>query len=532
MVQAINHEVIVVGAGFAGLYGVHRLRKDAWDVLGIESGADVGGVWYHNRYPGARCDTLSVDYSYSFCEELQQQWNWSERYAPQAEILSYISHVADRFDLRRSFVFNTRVISLTRDDATGLWAIETDTGRRYTARFVLLATGPLSAPADPGIAGMEDFTGELYRTSTWPHDPVSFVGKRVGVVGTGSSGIQSIPEIARTAGHITVFQRTPAFAVPARNRLLSREELDGFKQRYPEYRRDLRANFTGLTMQTTGKSAGECSQAEQRRALDEIFATGSLGIVSTFTDVLFDEGANEVVAEYVRETIRERVKDPATAEKLIPKTYPIGTKRPCLDSGYYEVFNQPNARLIDLNETPIQRITETGIQTTADHIELDMIVLATGFDALTGAILAIDPVNGKGERLSEAWRNGPETYLGLAAAGFPNLFLISAAGGTSVFGNMVTVAEEAIDWVADALAWLAKNGLETIEAKSGAQDEWTRHVAEIGNTSLLPRTNSWYVGANIPGKPRSFSVYLGGLNVYTEKCREVAAHGYEGFSIS
>jgi cation diffusion facilitator CzcD-associated flavoprotein CzcO len=529
MTKMESHEVIVVGAGFAGLYGVHRLRKDGWDVLGIESGSDVGGVWYHNRYPGARCDTLSVDYSYSFCEDLQQEWNWSERYAPQAEILTYIEHVAERFDLRRSFVFDRRVTSANRNDETGLWTIDTNTGERYCARFVLLATGPLSAPVDPGIAGMDEFTGELYRTATWPRDPVSFEGKRVGVIGTGSSGVQSIPVIAETAGHITVFQRTPSFAVPARNRLTTTEELDAVKREYPEYRRDLRANYAGLTMETTGKTAAECSEEERRDSLDKVFATGSLGIVATFTDVLFNEEANEVVAEYVRDRIRERVKDPETAEKLAPKTYPIGTKRPCLDTGYFEVFNQPNAKLVDLRETPIERVTETGIQTTAGHHDLDMIVLATGFDALTGAILAIDPVNGKGDRLSDAWRDGPGTYLGLASAGFPNLFLISAAGGTSVFGNMVTVAEEAIDWVADALVWMTENKLETLEARPEAQDEWTRHVTEVGNTSLLPDTNSWYVGANIPGKPRSFSVYLGGLNVYIEKCREVAESGYEGF---
>lgn len=529
MTEAEKHDVIVVGAGFAGLYGVYRLRKDGWDVLGIENGSDVGGVWYHNRYPGARCDTLSVEYSYSFCEELEQEWTWSERYPPQAEILAYMNHVADRFDLRRSFVFDTRVTGLTRNDESGLWTVETNTGKRYSARFVLLATGPLSIPADPGFAGMDRFRGELYRTSAWPHEPVSFAGKRVGVIGTGSSGVQSIPEIAKTAGHITVFQRTPSYSIPARNRKVTPEEISEVKRNYRELRRDLRANYAGLTMETTGKPAAESSKDEQREVLDSIFAKGSLGIVSAFADVLMDEEANEVVAEYVRATIRERVKDPATAEKLIPKTYPIGTKRPCLDSGYFEVFNQPNATLVDLRETPIEHFTETGIQTTAGHHDLDMIVLATGFDALTGAILAIDPVNGKGERMSDAWRDGPATYLGLAAAGFPNLFLISAAGGSSVFANMVTVGEEAIDWVAEALAWMKANGLETLEAQPAAQQEWTRHVAEVGNTSLLPRTNSWYVGANIPGKPRSFSVYLGGLNVYLDKCRAVAAAGYEGF---
>lgn len=529
MTEAERHDVIVVGAGFAGLYGVYRLRNDGWDVLGIESGSDVGGVWYHNRYPGARCDTLSMEYSYSFCEELEQEWNWSERYPPQAEILAYMQHVADRFDLRGSFVFDTRVTGLTRNDESGLWTVDCNTGKRYSARFVVLATGPLSVQADPGFAGMDQFKGELYRTSSWPHEPVSFAGKRVGVIGTGSSGVQSIPEIAKTAGHITVFQRTPSYSIPARNREMTPEEISGVKLNYREFRRELRANYTGLTTETTGKPAAESSKEEQRQFLDRIFAKGSLSIVSAFADVLFDEEANEVVAEYVRKTIRERVKDPATAEKLIPKTYPIGTKRPCLDSGYFEVFNQPNATLVDLRETPIERFTETGIQTTAGHHDLDMIALATGFDALTGAILAIDPVNGKGERLSDAWHDGPETYLGLAAAGFPNLFLISAAGGSSVFANMVTVGEEAIDWVAEALAWMKAEGLETMEAQPSAQEEWTKHVTEVGNMSLLPRTNSWYVGANIPGKPRSFSVYLGGLNVYLEKCRAVAAADYEGF---
>ncbi|MDG2003267.1 MAG: NAD(P)/FAD-dependent oxidoreductase [Novosphingobium sp.] len=530
MSEVESHDIIVVGAGFAGLYGIHRLRNDGWDVLGIESGSDVGGVWYHNRYPGARCDTLSVDYSYSFSKELEQEWDWSERYATQGEILGYIRHVADRFDLRRNFVFDTRVTGMERNDGTGLWTIETNTGKRYCARFVLLATGPLSAPLDPGISGLDDFKGELCRTSAWPHEPVSFEGKRIGVVGTGSSGVQSIPEIAKTAGHITVFQRTPAYSIPARNRPMAPAELDGFKQKYSEHRQEVRSNYTGFTLETTGKTAAECSETEQRTHLDEVFAAGSLGIVATFTDVLFNVEANEVVAEYVRDRIRERVEDPETAEKLVPKTYPIGTKRPCLDTGYYEVFNQPNARLVDINDTPIERFTETGIQTSAEHHDLDMIVLATGFDALTGAILAIDPVNGNGDRLSDAWRDGPGTYLGLAAAGFPNLFLISAAGGTSVFGNMVTVAEEAIDWVAGALAWMSENRLETMEARPEAQDEWTRHVLEIGNSSLLPATNSWYVGANVPGKPRSFSVYLGGFNIYTEKCREVAENGYEGFS--
>jgi cyclohexanone monooxygenase len=528
---AEHHEVIVVGAGFGGVYAVHRLLKDGRDVLCLEAAADVGGVWYHNRYPGARCDVLSIDYSYSFSKELQVEWNWSERYSPQEEILRYIQHVADRFGLRRHMVFNTRVSAIQRDDDTGLWTLGTGSGKTYSARFVVLATGPLSQPKDPDFPGFADFRGEVYRTARWPHHPVSFAGKRVAVIGTGSSGVQSIPEIAKTAMHLTVFQRTPVFAVPARNLPLSAEELAAVRARYSEYRREIRSGFAGNYMATTGKKAAEFSQAEQQRILDALWEEGGLGIASIFTDVLTDESANRTVADYVRARIREQVKDPARAERLLPRTYPIATKRPCVESGYYAAFNRPNVSLVDVRETPIERVTVNGIRTSNQHHDLDMIVLATGFDAVTGALTAIDPVNGKGRHLADEWADGPKTYIGLAVAGFPNLFMVAGPGGTSVLGNVVAVAEEGVDWIADCISWLYEHGHDTIEATEEAQTAWTEHVAEVGRHTLFPKTDSWYMGANVAGKKRVLLAYIGGFCTYVGKCKEVAANGYEGFIV-
>jgi cyclohexanone monooxygenase len=526
---AEHHEVIVVGAGFGGVYAVHRLLKEGRDVLCLEAAADVGGVWYHNRYPGARCDILSIDYSYSFSKELQDEWNWSERYSPQEEILRYIQHVADRFGLRRRMVFNTRVTAMKRNDDTGLWTLGTTTGKTYTARFVVMATGPLSQPKDPDFPGFTDFRGEVYRTARWPHHPVSFEGKRVAVIGTGSSGVQSIPEIAETAMHLTVFQRTPVFAVPARNVRLSPEELAAVRPRYSEYRKELRSGFAGNYMATTGKKAAEFSEAEQRRILDALWAEGGLGVASIFTDVLTDESANRIVADYVRARIREQVKDPALAEKLLPRTYPIATKRPCVESGYYAAFNRPNVSLVDVRETPIERVTASGIRTSDKHHDLDMIVLATGFDAVTGALKAIDPVNGKGRHLVNEWEDGPKTYIGLAVAGFPNLFMVAGPGGTSVLGNVVAVAEEGVDWIADCISWLYEHGHHTIEATEEAQTAWTDHVAEVGRHTLFPKADSWYMGANVAGKKRVLLAYIGGFCTYVSKCKEVAANSYEGF---
>jgi cation diffusion facilitator CzcD-associated flavoprotein CzcO len=526
---ASYHEVIVVGAGFGGVYAVHRLLRDGRDVLCLEAAGDVGGVWYHNRYPGARCDILSIDYSYSFSKELQDEWDWTERYSPQEEILRYIQHVADRFGLRRHMVFNTRVTAMSRDDDTGLWTIGTNTGQTYRARFVVLATGPLSQPKEADFPGFSDFRGEVYRTARWPHHPVSFDGKRVAVIGTGSSGVQSIPEIAKTAAHLTVFQRTPVFAVPARNLRLSPEDLAEVRARYSEYRNEIKSSFAGNYMTTTGKKAADFSEAEQRRILDALWEEGGLGIASIFIDILTDEYANGVVADYVRGRIREQVKDPVLAEKLLPRTYPIATKRPCVESGYYAAFNRANVSLVDVRETPIERVTAGGIQTSERHHDLDMIVLATGFDAVTGALTAIDPVNGEGRHLSDEWKDGPKTYMGLAVSGFPNLFMVAGPGGTSVLGNVVAVAEAGVDWIADCISWLYEHGHDTIEATTEAQTEWTDHVAEVGRYTLFPKADSWYMGANVAGKKRVLLAYIGGFCTYVDKCREVASQGYRGF---
>jgi len=527
-----HHEVIIVGAGFGGVYGIYRFLKDRRDVKCLEAADDAGGVWYHNRYPGARCDVLSIDYSYSFSKELQDEWVWSERYAPQEEILRYIHHVIERFDLRRHIVFNTRVTGMKRDDGTGLWMLETGGGKRYTARFVVLATGPLSAPKDADFPGIDQFRGEIYRTSNWPHRPVSFEGKRVGVIGTGSSGVQSIPVIAQSAAHLTVFQRTPVFAVPARNAPLPSEELAAVRARYQQYRAELKSGFAANYMATTGKRAAEFDPEAQRRILDDLWQEGGLGIVSIFTDVLFDPQANRIVADYVRARIRAQVRDPTVAERLLPTGYPIGTKRPCLETGYYQAFNQPNVTLVDLRETPIERITSNGIQTSREHHDLDVLVLAIGFDALTGALTAIDPVNGRGVHLKQVWKDGARNYLGLSIAGFPNLFMVAGPGGTSVFGNVISVDEENIDWIADCIGWLEQHGHEAIEATSAAEIAWTDHVAEVGSHTLFPQTDSWYMGANVSGKKRGLLPYIGGFSTYVAKCKEVAANGYEGFATS
>jgi cyclohexanone monooxygenase len=453
-----HHEVIVVGAGFGGIYAVHRFRNQGLDVLCLEAAPDVGGVWYHNAYPGARCDLLSIDYSYSFSEELQQEWNWTQRYSPQAEILAYLRHVTDRFDLRRSMVFNTRVTAMTRDDAANLWTLTTNAGKTYTAHYVVLATGPLSAPKEPDFPGYNDFKGEKYQASRWPHTPVTFEGKRVGVIGTGSSGVQAITEIAKTAGHLEVFQRTPAFSAPAHNRPMDQAEFAALKARYPEYRKEMKAGFLGAWGYSSGKNAADLSPEEQRAILDDFWNNaGGPGYCSAFNDVLFNEESNKVVADYLRERMAEIIKDPVLLKKLTPTDYAVGTRRPCCDSGYFETFNRDNVSLVDLRETPIVRFVENGIECADGVHELDMVVIALGFDAITGAATVIDPVNGKGEHLNDAWKEGPRTYLGFGVAGFPNLFFVNGPMGTSALGNVPLVSEHDVDWIGDCLAWMKQN---------------------------------------------------------------------------
>jgi len=524
-----THDAIVVGAGFAGIYAVYRLRQAGLDVLCIEAAPEVGGVWYHNSYPGARCDLLSVDYSYSFSEELQREWRWSHRYADQAEILDYLKHVTDRFDLRRYMLFDTWVSGMQRDDESGLWLVETSGGKRFAARFVILATGPLSIPKQPNFPGYDDFRGEKYQTSRWPKHPVDFAGKRVGVIGTGSSGLQAISAIAGKAEHLTVFQRTPAYTAPAHNRPVSDEENERIVADYPRYREEMKRTYAGGYMFSSGKPVAECSEAERREIMDRYYEEGGIGYVSAFTDVLFNEEANEVVANYLREKIATRVKDPVLREKLTPRGFPIGSRRPCIDTNYLEAFEHDDVDLVDLRETPILRFTGTGIETTAGHHELDMVIVALGFDAGTGAPLAIDPVNGGGKALSEAWADGPQTYLGMCVAGFPNLFLMNSPGATSIFGNVPVVSEFEGDWIAEAITWLNAQRKTSIEASAEAQQAWTDELHAISQNTLLLKAPSWYSGGNIPGKKRGILAFLGGFDIYQARGRQEAEGGYPGF---
>ncbi|EOM76571.1 monooxygenase [Rhodococcus rhodnii LMG 5362] len=523
-------DVVVIGAGVAGMYAVHRFRLDGLSVRGFEAGSDVGGTWYFNRYPGARCDVESVDYSYSFSDELQQEWDWSEKYATQPEILRYLSHVADRFGLRSAFTFDTRVTAATWDD--GVWQIRTDSGEEVRARFCVCATGSLSQPNTPPIEGRERFTGRVLHTASWPHEGVDFRGLRVGVVGTGSSGIQSIPEIARSAESVTVFQRTANYSVPAGNAPLDDETRREQKANYAERRRLSRLSGGGSPFVPHPKGALEVDPEERRRAYEARWQMGGVLFAKTFPDQTSNLESNDTAREFAEEKIRALVKDPAIADALVPKDHPIGTKRIVTDSGYFETYNRDNVELVDLRKTPIREITETGVETTAGHHDIDVLVFATGFDALTGAVARID-IRGRGGRtLREHWNGGPRTYLGLGVDGFPNLFLVTGPGSPSVLANMILGAEDHIDWIADAVAHLGEHGKATIEARPDAVDAWQAQLSERADRTLFPRAASWYTGANIEGKPRGFMLFIGGFATYRQICADVAGSGYEGFTLT
>jgi cyclohexanone monooxygenase len=527
---AADYDVIVVGAGFAGLYSVYKYRQDGLKVLGFEAGTDVGGVWYHNRYPGARCDVESIDYSYSFSDELQQEWTWSERFAAQPEILAYLNHVADRFDLRPSFRFSTKVLSARRQD--GLWVVGTDKGDSFSCRFLVLATGGLSEPRKPPFEGLDDFQGEWFMTSRWPKTAPDLAGKRVGLIGTGSSGLQCAPEVAKVAASLHVFQRTPVFTIPARNGPTDMAAYDAIRARYPEFRKENRASRAATSVRGTGKAAAEFTPAERLAHYNRLWDRGGPGLTGVFTDVLSDEEVNAEVADFVRGKIREIVKDPATAEKLCPYDHPIGARRICLDTHYYDTYNRPNVHLVDLREAPITRIAKEGIQTADATYPLDVIIFAIGFDALTGAASAIDIRNDEGVSLGDTWRDNLETYLGLMTAGFANLFVITGPLSPSVLVNLVPAIEHDVDWISDCIKHLDANGYAAIEALPEAQRAWSDHVAEVGGRTLFVKAKSWYMGDNIAGKRRQFLAYAGGFNTYTQKTREVVEAGYEGFRLT
>jgi cyclohexanone monooxygenase len=527
------YDVVVVGAGFAGMYMLHRLRGLGMTARVFEQASGVGGTWYWNRYPGARCDVESMQYSYSFSDELQQEWDWSERYAPQPEILKYANHVADRFDLRRDIQFDTRVERAEFDERSNIWSVTTSDGKTVTAKFVVLATGCLSNARMPGIKGLDRFKGKVYHTGHWPHEPVDFTGQRVAVIGTGSSGIQSVPVIAEQAKHLTVFQRTANFSIPARNAALSAEEREWFRKNYPEIRRFAREDArNGIYTDLPDRGALDEGDNERRSRYEARWQRGGLTFMSVYNNLLLDEPANDTAADFVRGKIAEIVKNSATARLLQPNSHPIGTKRICIDTDYFATFNRPNVELVDIKTNPIEEITENAVRVAGRDYEADALVLATGFDAMTGSVAKIDIVGREGRTLNQKWAEGPQTYLGLMSAGFPNLFIITGPGSPSVLSNMIVSIEQHVDWIADCLAYMRGNGLVTMEADKAAEDKWVDHVNEVARTTLYPQANSWYMGANIPGKPRIFMPYIGGVGVYRQKCDEVAVKGYEGFAMT
>ena len=521
--RAADFDVIVIGAGFGGMYMLHRLRQLGLSTRVFEAGDGVGGTWYWNRYPGARCDVESLAYQYNFSAELRREWRWTERYATQDEILRYANHVADRLDLRRDIQFETRIESARFDDGGGLWQLRTEQGETPRGRYLVTAVGCLSAARVPDFPGLEDYQGEWYHTGWWPHDGVDFSGKRVGIIGTGSSAVQSIPVIARQADHLTVFQRTPNFSVPAQN-----VPLTG-RARAPDPQTSTHQIDFGADMLNSLGSARSASAAEREQKYDAFWEHGGPSFMIAFGDLLFDKEANDTAAEYVRRKIREIVRNPQTAELLCPTDHPIGTKRICVDTGYYETYNRDNVTLVDVRGAPIERITPCGLRTSNAEYELDCIVFATGFDAMTGPLLNIRIQGRNGATLADKWADGPRTYLGLAMADFPNLFTITGPGSPSVLSNMIVSIEQHVDWIADCLTYLEEHGLNRIEARKDAEDGWVQHVNAVADQTLFPQANSWYVGANVPGKPRVFMPYVGGIHTYRQRCDEVAANGYEGF---
>ncbi|MBT3624917.1 MAG: NAD(P)/FAD-dependent oxidoreductase [Gammaproteobacteria bacterium] len=532
-------DVVIVGAGFAGMYMLHRLRKLGLSTVVFEAGDDVGGTWYWNRYPGARCDAESLAYSFSFSSELEQEWEWSERYAPQPEILEYARHVSRRFDLRKDIHFETRVMSAHYQDDSLNWQLETDKGDSVVASFCVMATGCLSVPQLPDIPGVQNFKGNLYQASKWPHEPVSFKNQKVGIIGTGSSGIQAIPVIAEEAEHLTVFQRTPNFSVPAKNEPLDQNWVDEFKKNYRAHRENhkhaIGSGFGDLKIEPIDEPMepilrSQLSEDQATQILEDAWVTGGAKFMGAIGDQLMNEEANQFAKEFVHRKIHETVADKDTANLLCPTNHPIGTRRICVDIGYYETYNRENVTLVSVKDNPIEEITESGVMVNGELTALDTLVLATGFDAMTGALLNMDIRGKDGLALSEKWHAGPRSYLGIAVADFPNLFTITGPGSPSVLSNMMVSIEQHVDWMIDCLAHMKEQDLKVFEAQSQAEDQWVSHVNDVASMTLFPKGGSWYLGANVKGKPRIFMPYAAGVGVYREVCDQVTAKGYEGFT--
>ncbi|MBC5768555.1 flavin-containing monooxygenase [Ramlibacter albus] len=524
-------DLLIVGAGFSGMAMLHRCRAMGLRALAIEAAPSVGGTWYHNRYPGARVDIQSLEYSFSIDEDLQQEWHWTERYASQPELLRYANHVADRLDLRRDIRLSTRLEEAHWDEATATWHAQATNGSRWRARFILMATGPLSAPSSPHFEGLDNFGGRVLHTAAWPHEPVDFEGLKVGVVGTGSSGVQVIPQLARRAKSVTVFQRTPAYVVPAHNGPLDPAWEASIKGDYPGFRartRKMRGGF-GSEHPPYMVSALDVAPEERQARYEERWRVGGFAFLGTFYDTMLDERSNALAAEFVRDKIRATVRDPQTAAALCPD-YPIGCKRLCVDSaGYYETYNLPHVSLVDLRKSPIERVTQRGIVSGGTEHDLDVLVLATGFDAMTGTLMRLDVRGRDGATFREQWQHGPLNYLGLMTRGFPNLFHIAGAGSTAAFTNVIVSIEHHVDWIATCIAWMRERGLASIEPGEDAQAAWMDYVLQTAKGTVMLGCNSWYLGANVPGKPRVFMPLISGYPAYAERCAQVAARGYEGF---
>jgi len=539
-------DALVVGGGFAGMYAVYRFRQLGLKVKVLEAGSDVGGTWYWNRYPGARCDVPSLEYSFGFSPELEQSWDWPEVFSAQDDILRYANHVADRFDLRRDMQFNTRVVSVEWQEDAGCWRLLSEAGEIFEAPFCVMATGCLSVPMKPVIPGAEEFGGEVYHTGTWPKERVDLAGKRVGIIGTGSSGVQAIPELARQSGHLTVFQRTPVYTIPANRKRMRAAVQQEFRDNYREIREMQQHNTGGVSnfrpSRSVQRAPGKHRDASrlQNRLLDlepsqrdAIMQAQGLAALLTFRDIYTDVEANDIANELYRDAVRRMVSDPKTAERLLPRSYGLGCKRQVLDRDYYETFNRSNVTLVDLGETPIETITRSGIRIGGEHHDLDVLIYATGFDAMTGALLRANIRGREGFELKEKWAGGPVAYLGLQMAGFPNLFTVTGPGSPSVLCNMLVAIEQHVNWIGHCIMHLRTTNQATIEPLPQSEESWVEHVNSVaeGTMYTTPSCNSWYLGANIPGKPRIFMPYVGGFPRYRERCEMEASSGYPGFRI-
>ncbi|MEC7464879.1 MAG: NAD(P)/FAD-dependent oxidoreductase [Pseudomonadota bacterium] len=527
---AIDVDAVVVGAGFTGIYMLYRLRQGGFTARCFDSASGVGGTWYWNRYPGARCDIESMQYSYQFSEELQQEWRWKERYASQPEILAYIEHVAERYDLNRDITFNTRVGKATFDDDNDLWVIETDESEVIRARYFIMSVGCLSAPIRPKFDGENDFRGEIYQTSLWPKEPVDFTGKRVGIIGSGSSAIQSAPLISQEAAHVYLYQRTPNFVVPSQNRPLSDEDVDLIKSDYEGFRRQAYAENSAFNFLRYDQSVFDLPPEERRERLDQQWEIGGLPFLGGFNDILTNEDANKEVAGYWRDRVSEIVKDDEVLDRLTPDEI-FGCKRLCAGTNYYEMFNRNNVTLVDISNKGIEMLSESGLRAEGKDYNLDMIIYATGFDAMTGSVTRIEITGANGQTIQEKWADGPHTYMGLSISGFPNMFNMVSAGSPSVLATMVTCAEQHGDWIGDCLEYMRANSYTRIDATPQAEADWDAEVSRAADASLRIKCDSWYVGSNVEGKARVFAPYIGGWPPYITKCIAIAQNGYEGFDL-